>query len=227
MNPSKIRLCDESFVVFPSSIKTERNRIFREYKDEIAVFILPSLKEDFKIEAYKNSKPLIEYYTSAVSAAFYLIDIMGLPLPEISFETPKGRVEIINTDPGVFSFKAEKCKLLFSKSEEVRGCSIEFFDFLFLKNFRVLLAKKTDLFSPDVLPDFSFLGESAASVVAIFSEEGGENLFYSPFNEEITSFIPHLFRAFIFGKPEPLRSGDTSFAFSFDEVSASARPTII
>ena len=226
MNPSRICLGDEGFLIFPSGIKMERDRIFREYKDEISVFILPSLKEDFKIEAYKNSKPLIEYYTSAVSAAFYLINVMGLPLPEISFETPKGIVEIINTDPGTFSFKAEKCKLLFSKSEEVRGCLIECFEFLFINKFRVLLAKKSELFSPDVLRDFSFLGESAASVVAIFSEESGNELF-TPFSEEITSFIPSVFRAFIFGENEPLRSGDINFAFSFAEVSASARPAII
>jgi hypothetical protein len=228
MNPSRIRLGDESFLIFPSDAKMEKCEAFLKYKDDVLVFITPSLKEDFKIEAYKNSKPLLEYYSSAVSAAAYLTEKMGLPLPDMSFEAPNGKIEIINTGSGVFTAQAEKCKLLFSKFEEVRGCAIEYFDFSFLKKFRVLLAKNQSSFSLDALREFSFLGGNTACAIALFTDEGTE-LVYSPFAEEFTSLLPSLFRSYIFRETkrrEMLCVGEIGFDFSFADVTLTARPAI-
>ena len=225
MNPSKVRLGNESFLVFPSGAKTEKSDALLLYKDEVLVFITPSIKEDFKIEAYKNSKPLFEYYSSAIVAAAYLVNKMGLPLREISFEAPNGKIEITDTGSGVFALEIEKCKLLFSKTEDTRGCKIESYTFSFLNEFKVFISKNREFFSLDVLREISFIGDRAAPCIVLF-ENGEEELLYSPLKEEATSFFASLFRAYFFDENAPLSDGDLSFAFSYNSVAARAKPII-
>ena len=87
------------------------------------VILLPSLDADFRIVGYeKCGKPLCDYYSAAVCAAAHLTKIRGLPLPEISFETPRGILEIICTDDGFFSVNVDKCKVLLSKNITICDC---------------------------------------------------------------------------------------------------------
>ena len=91
--------------------------------DKRCVILLPSLDADFKIVGYeKGGVPLCDCYSAAVCAAVHLVKKRGLPLPEISFQTPNGILQILCTGGGEFSVYVDKCKLLLSKSIEICGC---------------------------------------------------------------------------------------------------------
>ena len=98
-------------------------------KGDRCVILLPSLVADFRILGYeKCGKPLHDYYSAAVCAAMHLTERSGLPLSEISFETPQGIVEILRTGDGLFCVKVNKCKQLLSKTVEIRGCETDVLD---------------------------------------------------------------------------------------------------
>ena len=87
------------------------------------VILLPSLVADFRVVGYeRQGNPLYDYYSAAVCAAVHLTRIRGLPLDEISFETPQGILEILCTGDGSFTVNIDKCKLLLSKNITICDC---------------------------------------------------------------------------------------------------------
>ena len=127
MHPYEISVLDESYLFFSLSLDGDASEYV--HIGERCVFLLPSVIADFRVTGYeKNGKPLYDYYSAAVCAAAYLIRKRGLPLSEITFETPKGILEIFCTGSGSLSLKINKCKLLLSNHIEICGCVPNAFD---------------------------------------------------------------------------------------------------
>ena len=120
MHPYEISVLDESYLLF--SLPYGGNESDYARVGERCVFLVPSVNADFRITGLgKGGKPLYDYYSATVCAAAYLTVKCGLPLTEISFETPNGNLEILCTGSGSFSVKMNECKLLFSNHIEICG----------------------------------------------------------------------------------------------------------
>lgn len=192
MNPSRIALGEESYLVFSSSSLSESiETVKRKYKEDNLVFILPSLKEDFKIEAYKGEKTQIEYISSSICAACFLIESQGLPLSEISFESPNGKIQIIRTGAGLYELALNKCKQLFTKTIELCGCDIEYSEIILLSRVRVCLVKDSDFFSSDVMAELFKIAEPCV-VLAITHPFNGCYQCYSPYGTSATAFYAYM-----------------------------------
>ena len=217
MNPSRISLGSESFLLFPSACRTETvDEIINRYIEENLVFILPSIEEDFKIAAFKNKKPLIEYYSSAICAAHYLIEKMGLPLSEITFETPNGKIEIFNTGACKFTASIDRCKFLFAKEEEFQGCYIECVDVLLLRHIKAMISKDSESFSKDALKEILMQSVDVFATLACFSKSC-DYFAFTPHRMEFTDFYAALLReylSFLLGR-EDLHLGNNSLIFKF------------
>ena len=124
MIPYEISVLGDRFLLF--SLPSDKEIPSAQAFGERCVILLPSLVADFRVVAYeKCGKPLADYYSAAVCASAHLTVTRGLPLPEISFETPNGNLEILCTGSGLFSVNVEKCKLSSSKNIEICGCEVD------------------------------------------------------------------------------------------------------
>lgn len=127
MQPYYISVLGDVFLLF--SLPSDREIENALAKGEKCVILLPSLAADFRILGYeKCGKALHDYYSASVCAAMHLTKRSGLPLSEISFETPHGILEILCTDEGLFHVKVDKCKQLLSKTIGIRGCETDVFE---------------------------------------------------------------------------------------------------
>lgn len=127
MQPYYISVLGDVFLLF--SLPHEREIADALIKGKRCVILLPSLVADFRILGYeKCGKPLHDYYSAAICAAMHLTKKSGLPLSEISFETPQGILEILCTGDGLFCVRVDKCKRLLSKTVKIRGCETDVFD---------------------------------------------------------------------------------------------------
>ena len=94
-------------------------------------FLLPSLSADVAVKSFfSNGKVRENYAASSLAAAAFLHYARGLPLDEISVETPAGIFDVIRLDGnGEFGVLLRKCKVLCSKSltyaASIELCAIE------------------------------------------------------------------------------------------------------
>ena len=79
------------------------------------VLLYPGLGYDFFVKAYdKSGAERASYSSSIIAAAAFLLFKRGLPLLELTFETPVGRFDVFNTGQGELKIKTPKCKLLYT-----------------------------------------------------------------------------------------------------------------
>lgn len=107
--------------VFSSGRELEEVRralVMLDNSAEIAI-LSPSVNRDFKISMYNNSSvSLPSYLSGALSAAYYLRELSGLPLAEYEIETEGGAYSVY-FENGLYAIKPQKCKRIFTKTEEM------------------------------------------------------------------------------------------------------------
>ena len=187
MNPVRIKVMSDDFLVFSLPCGVLQTDFLNQYDFEYAVIISPSVEADFHIRAYSKGKRLItDNYAAAISAAAFLVLKRGLPLSEISFETPSGFTDVFCTDDGLFSLIIKKCKELCTKNIELLGCEIEYTDVLVKNTVRVIKTKSIDNFDISALSAFLFAGDKLPAAVTL-SSRYKEKLYvtlYDEFNSE-------------------------------------------
>ncbi len=143
-------------------------------RNAFTVFLTPSLNCDFKISAYTVSKnPVSEYYAAAFCAAAFLIFKRGLPLDEISFETPNENIEIFNTGNGMMSAKLKKRKQLITNKTEILGCSVKYTDVDMGKIIRTAEIPLLENASADISINYLLASEPMPNAVVLYEEKDG------------------------------------------------------
>ena len=171
MNPVRIKVMSDDFLVFSLPCGVLQTEFLNKYDFEYAVIISPSVEADFHISTYSKGKRLIiDNYAAAISAAAFLVLKRGLPLSEISFETPSGIVNIFCTGDSMFKVLITECKELCTKSKEILGCEIEYTDVLLWDTVRVVKAKNIEAFDVSALPVFLLAGGKLPDSVVLSSK---------------------------------------------------------
>lgn len=99
-----------------------------------AVFILPSLSQDFRlISLTSRGTERISYTAPTIAATAFLTLVRGLPLMDVKFETPVGTVKALRPEnDGKCYAKLRKCKLIYSNKPifvgDVKICVDSFYD---------------------------------------------------------------------------------------------------
>ena len=173
MIPYEISVLGDRFLFFslPSDEEIKNVVSF----DKRCVILLPSLDADFKIVGYeKGGAPLCDYYSAAICAAVHLVKKRGLPLSEISFQTPKGILQILCTGGGMFGVLVNKCKLLLSKDVEICGCEPDVCDVEVHGKFRVMRLCEVDGFEKKNLKRLASVALPLPCAVVLSSMENGK-----------------------------------------------------
>ena len=169
MKPAKISVMDEPHILY--SLPCENSSCGL---TDGAVILLPSLTADFLVKTYSDgSKRPTDYYAAAVCAAAFLVLERGLPLSEITFETPSGNISISYTGGNLFSLTIPKCKFLFTNSNEIMGCEVKSSDVLVGARYRVIHTAHGEGFDTKGLPLFlTRTGEMPDAVVHSYFSDG-------------------------------------------------------
>ncbi|MBO7304864.1 MAG: hypothetical protein J6V09_06550 [Clostridia bacterium] len=176
MKPEQIGIMDEKHLLY--SLRGEEKEL---PSADGAVILLPSLTADFYVTSSPSGRrECADYYTAAVCAAAFLTLKRGLPLAEITFDTPDGSIEIFCTGGGLFTFNIPKCRLLSTESREIMGCEVKSAD-VFVKNrYRVIHTATDEGFDGKVLP--TFLTEAHPMPTAVVHSYFGDgNLNFSAY----------------------------------------------
>lgn len=193
MNDStKIDLLGDTFEIFSLSSEEEIDGKFKEGGEEMRVFLLPSLTADFALRVYdKSQKEHREYHAAALIAAAFLIRKRGLPLSDIVFEAPCGKIKVFCTGEGVLRITIDKCKQLLSAQDERTGCDVKYNDLFVTKRIRALHAEDASLFRLSRLSEFAMLDTEFPSAVLLSSQEEGTLKMYScrGYSEDFTSSL--------------------------------------
>lgn len=235
MDPVKIRVMGDDFLIFSLVEKAERMEILNGFEFEYAVFLTPSIDADYYIEAYSKKKEILsDYYAAAISAAAFLVLKRGLPLSEISFETPSGIVNIFCTGDSMFKVLITECKELCTKSTEILGCEIEYTDVLLWGTVRVVKAKNIEAFDVSALPGFLLAGGKLPDSVALSSkrDEKLSVIAYNKFNPAPLTTL-HSFAAAAYLEKTPYKEKiffDDNVSYCIKEYSTltvATKPTVI
>jgi len=134
---------------------------------ECDICVLPSLVADFAINTRRKPH---DYYAAALCVAAFFSDIRGLPLSDISLETPKGIIEVFNTGHGRHTVLLEKCKQLLTYTDFVLGCDVEYSDvYLAGAVVRVLLTEDISLVSENALRELAMRSQKIPDAVVAYS----------------------------------------------------------
>lgn len=187
MNPVRIRVMSDEFLVFSLPCGVLQTEFLNKYDFEYAVIISPSAKADYHISTYsKEKKPLTDNYAAAISAAAFLVLKGGLPLYEISFEAPSEIVNVFCTGNGFFTVLIPNCKQLYTKTIELLGCGIEYTDVSVKRGVRVVKTKSIENFDKSMLSAFLLRGENLPDSVILSSRSDGKLsvIIYNKFNPD-------------------------------------------
>ncbi len=235
MNPVKIRVMDDDFLVFSLAENAERMEKLNGFEFEYAVFLSPSMDADYYIEAYsKKKKTLSDHYAAAVSAAAFLVLKRGLPLSEISFETASGFIDVFCTGSGLFTVSIQKCKHLYTKTLDVMGCDIRYIDILAGNPCRVINTKNIENFDVSCLPRFVTADENFPAAVVLSSNNGGEVdiVAYTDFNFSAPPRLS-LFAAAAYSEKYSYGSGinfsykTSTCRIGYSSVTVTTRPALV
>ena len=170
MKPYRIKILGDEFLVCSSLQKDEINPKERK---ENTVIIGPSLKEDFKVSSYDiRQSPSPDLFSNAILATRFLIEKRGLPLEEFSFDVCGTNLNVFYTGEGVFTIKPQKCKLLYTKTELLKGCEVTIRDVNVGCVFRTVSVENLKDFDKELLSLLTLTGEcvpSAALASSLFS----------------------------------------------------------
>ena len=238
MTKTKIAFCTEEFDFFSVKNKDDVFEILENGLGRKSIFLMPGKSADFMLMAYNvNKDEMLEYYTSALCAAAFLVTKRGLPLHEIVFETSEGEIKIIHTDTDGFSVKIAKCKQILTLSAELFGCDVKWRDLFVKKRIRAVHTDDISVFSNDVLKRLLLL-DGPLPFVTLASSSLKGNLavrYYSEFNLEALSpiviYSAAAFNERIISGAAALKlfadGGKISFVAEPFSVTVSARPEII
>ncbi len=235
MNPVRIKVMSDDFLVFSLPCGTLDIAFLNDYGFDYAVILSPSTEADFYIKTYSRRKDLIiDNYAAAISAAAFLVLKRGLPLSEISFETNSGFIDVFCTGNGLFGVKIQKCKQLFTKSAELLGCDIEYTDVLLSGAVRVVKTKNMETFDISSLSCFLFAGEKLPDSVALSSRREGKLsvILYNKFNPAPLTTL-HSFAAAAYLEKTPYREkiffedNVSYFIKEYSTLTVVTEPTIV
>lgn len=235
MNPVRIKVMSDDFLVFSLPCGVLQTEFLSKYDFEYAVIISPSVEADFHISTYsKGENIILDNYAAAISAAAFLVLKRGLPLSEISFETPSGIVNIFCTGDSMFKVLITECKELCTKSTEILGCEIEYTDVLLWGTVRVVKAKNIEAFDVSALPGFLLAGGKLPDSVALSSkrDEKLSVIAYNKFNPAPLTTL-HSFAAAAYLEKTPYKEKiffDDNVSYCIKEYSTltvATKPTVI
>ena len=235
MNPVRIKVMCDDFLVFSLPCGTLDIAFLNDYDFNYAMILSPSIESDFHIKAYSKRRDLIiDNYAAAISAAAFLVLKRGLPLSEIRFETNSGFVDVFCTGNGVFSVVVRKCKELCTNSTELLGCKIEYTDVSLCGTVRAVKTKDIESFDLSVLPGFLLAGEKLPDSVILTSRHDGK-LSVSIYNEynpsPLTALHSYAAAAFLEKasyKEKIFFSDNISyFIKEYSTITVATKPTII
>lgn len=171
MHPYEISVLGEDFLFFSLTSESEADAALKFSKR--SAILLPSLNADFRIAGYyEKGKPLCDYYSAALCAAVHLVKKRGLPLSDITFETPNGNLEILCTGDGIFTVSVDKCKLLLSNSIPLAGCMLDIKDVFSKSVFRVVRVGDVLRFDKKMLPRIASSQLPMPCSVVLYSSDG-------------------------------------------------------
>ncbi len=173
LNPYTVSIIDEVFAVFSYSESRFPDDFTMLSNVDFAVILSPSDTADFKISAWDVfEKPMLEYYSSAFAAASFLIFERGLPLSEITFETPCGIIEVFDTGKGFLSLIIRNCKQLYTKVIEIAGCSAEYTDVYISFSARCVKTSAVHACAEDLGVHYLLHGNSVPSSALVYEIRG-------------------------------------------------------
>ena len=177
---SRISALGEEIDVFPISALPGNYKDYIDVRDSSVslTFLMPSLRADISVKSFFNTGNLRENYAaSALAAVGFLVYIRGLPLDEVTVETPVGIFEVIraerNAELGVL---LRKCKFLCSKTlkyaKSIEICATEMLTKCGVV--RIFVCPDADSFSAEALSVLSLGddGENVSASVALSVHEG-------------------------------------------------------
>ena len=235
MNPVKIKVMSDDFLVFSIPCGTFNIAFLNDYEFDYAVVLSPSIEADFYINTYSKRKDLMmDNYAAAISAAAFLTLERGLPLSEFSFETPFQKIDVFYTGNGIFNISIQKCKELYTKTTEISGCEIDYTDISLCGTVRVVKTKDIERFDLSALPGFLLAGKRIPDSV-ILTSKYDEKLTVSIYDEynptPLTTLHSYAAAAFIEKVPykEKVFFSDNMSYFTkeYSAVTVSTKPTII
>lgn len=176
---SRIVFLGESFDVFSFNEKQEDITKFLDKRDKNvkAVFLYPSEKADVSIESYlSNGEKFYGYELSSIAASIFITEVRGLPLDEVSVETPCGIFEIKRVGSLLkYGIVLEKCKLIYTNKpvyvDEIEALVTAFS----YKNniYRATKCENLSLFDTNYLNSLLLSnGEGCIDGAIVYSQEG-------------------------------------------------------
>ncbi len=138
-----------------------------------SVFILPSVGSDIRIKSSDLvSESLFSYMPAAFCAAKFLLRVRGVPLSEVTVETPLGTLTVLSENGG-------KCYMLFDRFSSIYQGFTELLGeripSLVLGSpfgkIRTLRVKSAENFSPDLLRQASLSREGEEIIGAVAFDE--------------------------------------------------------
>ena len=220
MHPYEINVLGDSFLFF--SFESEKRLDEALVLGKRCVILLPSLLADFRVIGYEsNKKELYDYYSAAICAAAHLTEKRGLPLSDLSFETPNGIIEIFHTGVGLFTVNINKCKVLLSKSVELCACRLDACDVFVNGIFRVVGASSAKRFDDKLLPRLAGADFPLPCAAVVCSSERGRISLkrYSDYNptppSSVLTYAAAAYKEYAF-----LRRKESDAYFCFDDGSS-------
>ncbi len=132
---------------------------------------MPSLKSDISIRAFSCcGRERAHYAAPALAAACFILVVRGLPLDELSVETPVGKFEVL------YSKKEEKCGILLPE------CKL-------LCSNKAAICSATELFFSEVLTDSGIVRVFECDDCTRFSNESLARLSIGDDGENISASV--------------------------------------
>ncbi len=172
MTSYNINIFNEEYFLFSVSENDAKNGYASPLLGN-TVILSPSLCADIRVDAYSSTnRSFCEHYAAALCAAAFIILKRGLPLGSLITETPNGNIEIFNTGRGVFSVNIIKCKVLYTKTVEIMGCDLSFYDVDLGFPVRAIPTSSLDGFDVNAIPLCLLFGNRLPCAVVVYEMVG-------------------------------------------------------
>ena len=194
MKPYTVKIMGDELSVFSKS----EAAFDKEDCPDGSVLIEPSFEYDFFLNIYNEKYRKINAYSSAASAADFLLFRRGLPLDEISFFVGGRTITVYNRKKGVLSVEVPKCKFKFTKLPDFMGAPINLFYSDAAEDVFFLEVKNTCDFDAALAPTILLKElQRGGGALIVFSRSDGicyaksfvSHLEYPPYQLDIAAYL--------------------------------------
>ncbi len=217
---SKILSLGEEYDVFSLGYLPHNTEKYADKRAEVKIlFILPSLAADIKIEISNfHAERLFSYIPASVSAAKFLLKVRGLPLSEITVETPLGIITVLSGNDGKCSVLMDRFYITENKEISLIGESIST---RMLKSpfgkIRALKVSSAPDFSLSLLREAALSHEGEEIIGALAFDENGYAVYHfsksGEFPKALTSAISVI--SCLYPKASCVKISEDVFDFSY------------